>query len=145
MCSYDYTRDCKENGVQGFCVAGAIANFSQQVDDCTLGGDKVAAARSRALRPRYCITVLQGKLQASVDPTSALKFVIHFVGDIHQPLHTGFTGDEVKKSGGSGGKRWDRRCAKSVLPAALQGRKHHLCRVLWLPRQAACYLGHVYH
>ena len=26
----------------------------------------------------------------------ALKFIVHFIGDIHQPLHVGFTGDEVR-------------------------------------------------
>lgn len=27
----------------------------------------------------------------------ALKFIVHFIGDIHQPLHVGFTGDEVSR------------------------------------------------
>jgi len=47
------------------CVAGAIANYTNQ-----LANDS-------------------GDTQ-----TTALKFLTHFVGDIHQPLHVGFTSDE---------------------------------------------------
>ena len=30
-CSYQYNRDCQLNGNVGFCVAGAIVNFTQQL------------------------------------------------------------------------------------------------------------------
>ena len=36
------------------------------------------------------------RLQGEFDPnqlSEALYFLIHFVGDLHQPLHTGFSGD----------------------------------------------------
>lgn len=48
------------------CVYGAILNFTQ---------------------------VLATSSDATVQ-NEALKFLIHFIGDIHQPLHVGFTSDE---------------------------------------------------
>jgi len=49
------------------CVAGAIANYSNRAIDTSL-----------SLEQR----------------SEALKFVVHFVGDIHQPLHCGWTTDK---------------------------------------------------
>jgi hypothetical protein len=49
-----------------FCVSAAIANYSQRLSNSAL---------SPAQR------------------TEAFKFVVHFVGDIHQPLHAGFASD----------------------------------------------------
>ncbi|KAI4357808.1 hypothetical protein L6164_001732 [Bauhinia variegata] len=70
LCSYQYNRDCKdENGVQGRCVTGAINNYTSQL--LSYGGDKT----------RYNLT-------------QALQFLSHFMGDIHQPLHVGFTSDK---------------------------------------------------
>ena len=66
-CTYDRTRDCNDNGVQNVCVDGAIQNFTSQL----VAGN------------------------APLTLNVALKFVIHFIGDIHQPLHVGFAGDEV--------------------------------------------------
>jgi len=48
-------------------VDGAIQNYTQRLSDPTLSSD---------------------------DQTEALKFLVHFVGDIHQPLHVSFTSDE---------------------------------------------------
>lgn len=64
-CTYDRTRDCVDNGVTDVCVDGAIQNFTRQL-----------VARD-----------------APLSMNVALKFVIHFIGDIHQPLHVGFTSD----------------------------------------------------
>merc|ERR1719233_2136533 len=50
-----------------WCVAGAIANYSRRLVDTSL-----------SLEQR----------------SEALKFVVHFVGDIHQPLHVGWTTDK---------------------------------------------------
>jgi hypothetical protein len=62
-CSYEYARDCK---------------------DSTLG-------------PGYCITGainnVTTQLFHSVNTACALKFLVHYVGDVHQPLHVGFGGD----------------------------------------------------
>ena len=66
LCAFNYTRDCTDD----FCVAGAIANYTRQLHPSKIhgpaddGGAKVA-----------------------------LKFVVHFVGDIHQPLHCSRTSD----------------------------------------------------
>jgi len=55
-CGYIHERDCPNN----FCVVGAIANYTKQLD-CTL---------PKPVR------------------SEALKFLSHFIGDITQPLHT---------------------------------------------------------
>ncbi|CAN0876217.1 Endonuclease 2 [Linum grandiflorum] len=72
LCSYTYNRDCKdETGEMGRCVDGAIQNYTTQLltynthSDCKL----------------------------SDNLTEALLFLSHFIGDIHQPLHVGFTSD----------------------------------------------------
>ncbi|KAL1807746.1 hypothetical protein DCAR_0727131 [Daucus carota subsp. sativus] len=70
LCSYQYTRDCKdEEGVSGRCVAGAINNYTNQL-----------LTYSNAAASQYNLT-------------EALLFLSHFIGDIHQPLHVGFTSD----------------------------------------------------
>jgi hypothetical protein len=56
-CDYQYERDCKN----GRCVVGAIQNFTQRVSP--------QSGSERA------------------DRAEALKFLVHFIGDIHQPLH----------------------------------------------------------
>ncbi|KAJ8758520.1 hypothetical protein K2173_000241 [Erythroxylum novogranatense] len=68
LCSYLYKRDCKdENGVEGRCVAGAVNNYTSQL--LTYNSD------------------------SGYNLTQALLFLSHFMGDIHQPLHVGFTTD----------------------------------------------------
>ncbi|KAJ3098895.1 hypothetical protein HDU97_003670 [Phlyctochytrium planicorne] len=56
-CSFDYSRDCP-NGV---CHVGAIANYTSQLE-CNSGYD-------------------------AATQTQALEFIVHFMGDITQPLH----------------------------------------------------------
>ncbi|CAL8577610.1 hypothetical protein XPA_003434 [Xanthoria parietina] len=65
-CSVDLNRDC--GGTSG-CIVSAIANYTQRVND-----------------RRYSVT----------DRKQALEFLIHFIGDITQPLHT-----EAKAVGGN--------------------------------------------
>eukprot|EP00049_Salpingoeca_infusionum_P009924 m.168737 g.168737 ORF g.168737 m.168737 type:complete len:301 (+) comp14483_c1_seq4:191-1093(+) len=72
LCSYEYTRDCNFNGVKDFCVAGAIMNYTNQLVQYVKKPSSLPIEQVR----------------------DALKFVIHFVGDIHQPLHTGFHFDQ---------------------------------------------------
>jgi hypothetical protein len=67
VCNYSYGRDCIWGGVLGFCVDGAIKNYTLRLLDPSL--------------PFFQLN-------------EALKFLIHFLGDIHQPLHCGFTSDE---------------------------------------------------
>lgn len=64
-CVYDRLNDCNWNGTQG-CVDGAIQNYTMRLANPELG---------------------------PVQLEEALKFIIHFIGDVHQPLHGGFATD----------------------------------------------------
>ncbi|KAJ4773573.1 endonuclease 4 [Rhynchospora pubera] len=67
LCTYDYTRDCHDSsGASGRCVVGAINNYTAQLTT-------------------YPST--------TYNLTQALMFLSHFMGDVHQPLHVGFTTD----------------------------------------------------
>lgn len=71
-CTFDYQRDCHDpQGEKDRCVAGAIQNYTTQLTHYK------RASSDR----RY-------------NMTEALLFLAHFMGDIHQPLHVGFTSDE---------------------------------------------------
>jgi hypothetical protein len=67
-CDYSQTRDCfgSYDNAPLACVDGAIQNYTAQL----AAGDQ------------------------NYNLTEALMFLVHFIGDIHQPLHVGFTGDE---------------------------------------------------
>lgn len=65
-CTYDRTNDCDWNGGR-VCVDGSIQNYTTRLADSQ---------------------------QDSVQREQALKFLVHFIGDAHQPLHGGFKGDE---------------------------------------------------
>jgi len=67
LCNYSYDRDCQYGGVMGVCVDGAVKNYTLRLLDPSLSFFQL---------------------------NEALKFLIHFIGDIHQPLHCGFTSDE---------------------------------------------------
>jgi len=66
-CDYERSRDCISDGETNFCVDTAIQNYTNRVQDSSIGFDQ---------------------------QNEALKFLTHFVGDIHQPLHVGFLQDE---------------------------------------------------
>ncbi len=72
--AYDPVRDCDPK--KGDCIVHAIARFRADVADC-----------SKSLSER----------------SEALKFLIHFVGDVHQPLHveTRFAADGTDDQGGN--------------------------------------------
>lgn len=73
LCTYQYNRDCKdEDGEKGRCVAGAINNYTDQLLS-------------------YRTSTFSQANQYNL--TEALLFLSHFIGDIHQPLHVGFTSD----------------------------------------------------
>ncbi|CAL0318090.1 unnamed protein product [Lupinus luteus] len=71
VCSYQHNRDCVDHktGLKGRCVVGAITNYTNQLLD--YGSDT----------------------ESKYNLTQALMFLSHFMGDIHQPLHCGFTSD----------------------------------------------------
>nr|GMC78796.1 endonuclease 1 [Ipomoea batatas] len=71
-CNFDYDRDCHDqHGVKDMCVAGAIQNFTTQLSHYR-----------------------DGTSDRRHNMTEALLFLAHFMGDIHQPMHVGFTTDE---------------------------------------------------
>ncbi|CAH9112261.1 unnamed protein product [Cuscuta epithymum] len=71
-CNFNYQRDCHDqHGVMDMCVAGAIQNFTNQLSHYR-----------------------EGTSDRRYNMTEALLFLAHFMGDIHQPLHVGFTTDE---------------------------------------------------
>jgi hypothetical protein len=61
-CYFNYTRDCPND----VCVAGAICNYTQRLQHYLVEEE----------------TVLISKLKQE-----SLMFLVHFIGDIHQPLH----------------------------------------------------------
>ncbi|XP_047977986.1 endonuclease 2-like [Salvia hispanica] len=83
LCSYSYARDCKDRvGVNENCLEGAINNYTTQLNLKKM--------------PQYNLT-------------EALLFLSHFIGDIHQPLHTGFASD---KGGNTINVRWFNRASE---------------------------------
>ncbi|KAL0398651.1 UNVERIFIED_CONTAM: Endonuclease 1 [Sesamum radiatum] len=68
----DQAWDCHDpHGVKDMCVAGAIQNFTNQLSHYR-----------------------HGTSDRRHNMTEALLFLAHFMGDIHQPMHVGFTSDE---------------------------------------------------
>ncbi|MBB1088281.1 S1/P1 nuclease [Lysobacter sp. SG-8] len=55
--------------------------------DCPRGNCVVAAIEAQA-------AILADPARPREDRVKALKFVVHFVGDVHQPLHAGFAHDK---------------------------------------------------
>lgn len=53
-----------------------------------LRGDKTAIANMEALMKKNGVTPLGGSTQAT-----AIAFLVHFIGDVHQPMHVGKDGD----------------------------------------------------
>ncbi|XP_021726620.1 endonuclease 4-like [Chenopodium quinoa] len=73
VCKYDYCRDCHDSANQkNRCVIGAMYNYTIQL---------VSAYHNYGAQQKYNLT-------------EALMFLSHFSGDIHQPLHVGFVGDQ---------------------------------------------------
>ena len=70
-CHYDMQRDCQYKDESGMCVDGAVHNYTARLLSPSVGFDQSA---------------------------EAVKFLVHFIGDLHQPLHAGFVGD----AGGNG-------------------------------------------
>ncbi|CAN6229727.1 unnamed protein product [Urochloa humidicola] len=82
-CTFDYSRDCHgPDGAKDMCVAGAIANFTSQL-----------------------LHYKHGSADRKYNFTEALLFLSHFMGDVHQPMHVGFTSDQ---GGNSIDLRWFR-------------------------------------
>jgi hypothetical protein len=67
---YDAARDCKPDAAKGDCIIAAVARLRREV----------ATKRTPAQKRR-----------------EALRFLVHFIGDLHQPLHT-----LLEEKGGNG-------------------------------------------
>uniref|UniRef100_A0ACD5TQC4 Uncharacterized protein n=1 Tax=Avena sativa TaxID=4498 RepID=A0ACD5TQC4_AVESA len=92
LCTYDYDRDCKdEEGVKGRCVAGAINNYTSQLLTYTPSSSSPSPSSSSS---------------GQYNLTEALLFLSHFIGDVHQPLHVGFSSD---RGGNTIDVHWYRR------------------------------------
>nr|GMD83144.1 endonuclease 4-like [Ipomoea batatas] len=84
LCNYEYTRDCHDTkGRKDKCVTAAIYNYTEQL-----------------------LGYYNSNSETNYNLTEALMFLSHFVGDVHQPLHVGFIGDE---GGNTITVRWYRR------------------------------------
>ena len=59
----------------------------RQVRDCPDGNCVVEAIRTQA-------AILADRTRTHAERLQALKFVVHFVGDVHQPLHAGYARDK---------------------------------------------------
>lgn len=79
-CGITYKRDCNNNGVPG-CIVSAITNMTALVND---------------------------PAAVAVDQKEALMFLIHFIGDIHQPLHT----EHLQKGGNNIATCFDDHCSR---------------------------------
>ncbi|AEO65247.1 uncharacterized protein THITE_2112061 [Thermothielavioides terrestris NRRL 8126] len=111
-CGVDFDRDCKKD--RG-CVVSALYNYTTRL----LATDNDAAG---------------GELPAS-ERAIAAKFVVHFVGDIHQPLHT----ENVARGGNGipvtfGGARfnlhhvWDTSIVEKLVGAAAHRRPYEAAK-----------------
>jgi hypothetical protein len=98
LCDFDYyDRDC----VDGNCVVGAVFNYSTQLleeqqlrYDDNIGATTSSSSSTRNLRQRT--TTKQEGNYILYEPKSmrqALMFLIHFIGDVHQPLHVSRSSD----------------------------------------------------
>ena len=67
-CTYNRQRDCNWTVVdERRCVDGAVQNYTKRLANTSLD---------------------------DIQRQEALRFLVHFIGDTHQPLHAGFAGDK---------------------------------------------------
>jgi S1/P1 Nuclease len=84
--AYAYRQTHRETGPWHFVDIPLSAIGYDQSRDCPGGDCVVTQIRKFAL-------ILVDKSAAPADRLEALKFVVHFIGDIHQPLHCEDNGD----------------------------------------------------
>ena len=96
-CHFDYERDCPSD----FCVAGAIVNYTSHLLDNGSHNTPTVVDRRNGYKGSHTPTTNHlRRSRVSDEPTvkdnpyrDSLEFVTHFVGDIHQPLHSSRTSD----------------------------------------------------
>eukprot|EP00744_Colponema_vietnamica_P003280 GILI01005052.1.p2 GENE.GILI01005052.1~~GILI01005052.1.p2 ORF type:complete len:356 (-),score=128.01 GILI01005052.1:64-1131(-) len=86
-CDFVQEKDCANNR----CLTGAIANFTKQEMD-------VESALKLLATPVSLKDLQRGALGKDLpwepEKVVAVKFLDHFFGDLHQPLHVGFSADK---------------------------------------------------
>lgn len=89
---YNEARDCRETRY-GDCGIRAIAQFEDILRQTALnpklnnGADLMAQLKTAAAGSREYFSILN-QMEARLKGADALKFLVHFIGDLHQPLHT---------------------------------------------------------
>lgn len=88
-CKFVYERDCGNN----FCAVGAIVDFSDlsRNPDERLNSQLSKAKMQRRLRAATDIYPIHVR---NVTQLQSLMFLIHIIGDIHQPLHVARASDK---------------------------------------------------
>ena len=76
-CKFDYERDCEND----FCAVGAILDFWSQLETSNItdkndGKSFLRGGKPTPMGQKYNVTTIQ-----------SMKFLVHIVGDLHQPLH----------------------------------------------------------
>jgi hypothetical protein len=98
LCDFDYYhRDC----VDGNCVVGAVFNYSTQLleeqqlryDDNSAATTTSSSSSTRNLRQRTSKQEGKNIVYKPKSIREALMFLIHFIGDVHQPLHVSRSSD----------------------------------------------------
>ncbi|GBG83442.1 hypothetical protein CBR_g37154 [Chara braunii] len=109
-CGYDHHRDCHNTqGQAEMCVVGGILNYSAQLaprrrEHGNSGSGQLSPHLILAYPSSSYHRSLVGRMPndqrvvldiqaAKKNLTEALLFLSHFLGDIHEPLHVGFTSD----------------------------------------------------
>lgn len=94
-CNFVYDRD----STNGKCVVGAIVDYSHKMHDALMQrqGKEDATSIQKLLRGGNVPSSHEEEHRAaaySVVAKQSLMFLTHFVGDIHQPLHTSRASDK---------------------------------------------------
>ncbi|KAL1998631.1 hypothetical protein VTN02DRAFT_5867 [Thermoascus thermophilus] len=87
LCSVYYDRDCTRGG----CVVSAIANQTVRLEECVDAvrrSGQLPPGRRRRRRSSESLDVDEDvDVDVGIECARALKWVVHFIGDITQPLH----------------------------------------------------------
>ena len=86
-------RVAKQDPAWDFAFSSHYVNLDTQMSPRELHALCLAKAGCVATGIAYYVEVLRGTRASEADRAEALRFLIHFVGDAHQPLHAGHTGD----------------------------------------------------
>jgi hypothetical protein len=89
---YDEARDCQPTRA-GDCAIRAIVQFEDLLRESAANpkwntnADLMAQLKTRTAGTRDYFNILN-QFEARLKGAEAIKFLVHFIGDLHQPLHT---------------------------------------------------------